>query len=125
MTKNFTALEIIICEKKRSKWVPNFKIPENWSIGHKWLSLGKVWFDNYFYETLNVENYLKWGIFWAKHLFIEAHIQGLSMSRASKKLGFKDEELKFLGEYIGEDLYKLQINNIEDIVQDMTKSLHF
>jgi hypothetical protein len=40
-------------------------------------------------------------------------------------LTWTDEDLKFLGEYIGEDLDKLQINNIENTVQDMTKSLHF
>ena len=40
-------------------------------------------------------------------------------------LTWTDEDLKFLGEYIGEDLDKLQINNIENTVQEMTKSLHF
>ena len=40
-------------------------------------------------------------------------------------LTWTGENLKFLAEYIGEDVDKLQINNIENIVQDMTKSLHF
>ena len=40
-------------------------------------------------------------------------------------LSWTDNNLKFLGELIGEDLTNLQIVNIENTVQEMTKSLHF
>ena len=35
-------------------------------------------FESYFYETLPVENCMKWEIFWGTHLHFHVHIQGLS-----------------------------------------------